>query len=423
MMKILFLNPQINAEYQVIHDLEEQGHGVLVPADSEEAWQMLQLHGRSVSLAIIHREGSSDEEEGLRLIQKIKAFEEQVDLPMILSSSTWQNHQFAEHQESPDGVNAYIHWPFSGEEILDLIGKVFQTEAEPEAQVDIERDNDSHSVEDLAPSLNLADFAILDDESGGDLDAPAEIESEYPLDAAPSFNLSIKPVGDAVVPGGAAQSPDLDTLKKYLLLREQDVGVLSSKLKIAEERILSLESVLKSERGRADELDQKLEEKQIRIDEFEKEKALALESLQVEASELRFQNKAKTDRARLLEQQLREMSDEIERLKERVRMDIRKIRVREKELENKLELMKKDSEALLSARENKIIELKRKVDLLEFNMDLLQDQHSREKENSNRLRERLTKAAQVVRVATGILDSDSIAQTSLKSEGEGSKVS
>ena len=87
-------------------------------------------------------------------------------------------------------------------------------------------------------------------------------------------------------------------------------------------------------------------------------------------------------------------------------MDIRKIRVREKELENRLEMTKNDSEALIAARENKIVELKRKLDILEFNMDLLQDQYSREKENSAKLHERLMKAAQVVRVAGGLLDSN-----------------
>jgi chromosome segregation ATPase len=91
-------------------------------------------------------------------------------------------------------------------------------------------------------------------------------------------------------------------------------------------------------------------------------------------------------------------------LKERVRSDIRKIRVREKELENRLEIVRKDSEALIGSRENKIIELKRKLDLLEFNMDLLQDQYAREKESTFKLRERLAKAAQVVRMAGGMLD-------------------
>jgi chromosome segregation ATPase len=141
------------------------------------------------------------------------------------------------------------------------------------------------------------------------------------------------------------------------------------------------------------------------LEDFEKEKGMALESQASEINDLRFQVKVKTDKARVLEIQVREIEDEMERLKERVRSDIRKIRVREKELENRLEIMKKDSEALIGARENKIIELKRKLDLMEFNMDLLQDQYTREKENSIKLKERLAKAAQVVRVAGGLLDS------------------
>ena len=109
----------------------------------------------------------------------------------------------------------------------------------------------------------------------------------------------------------------------------------------------------------------------------------------------------------------------MERLKDRVRMDIRKIRVREKELENRLEIMKKDSEALITARENKIIELKRKLDLLEFNMDLLQDQYAREKDSTAKLREKLARAAQVVRVAGGLLDNPAASGAAFSSSEDG----
>jgi hypothetical protein len=217
--------------------------------------------------------------------------------------------------------------------------------------------------------------------------------------------LFAEPLGDAVVPGGAAQTPDLETFKKYLLLREQDVGVLSTQLKAAHDQIKLSEQVNREETAKNAELTHIVNEQKHKIDDFEKEKGSIVESLQIELGELRFQIKAKTDKARVLESQAREISEEMEHLKDRVRIDIRKIRVREKELENRVEIMKKDSEALLGARETKIIELKRKLDLLEFNMDLLQDQYAREKENSAKLRERLARAAQVVRVAGGLLDS------------------
>ena len=226
----------------------------------------------------------------------------------------------------------------------------------------------------------------------------------------------IQPLGDAVVPGGAAHSPDVETLKKYLLLREGDVAALSTQLKLAREQVGAVEGALQLERSRSAEFQRVIDDQGRRIEEFEKEKKLALEGLQVEIDELKFQTKAKSDRARVLESHVIEATDEMDRLKERVRADIRKIRVREKELENRLEIMKKDSEALIGARENKIIELKRKVDLLEFNMDLLQDQHAREKENSSKVKERLARALQAVRVAGGLLDNERPAVSRRKSD-------
>ena len=213
-------------------------------------------------------------------------------------------------------------------------------------------------------------------------------------------------MGDAVVPGGAAHSPDTETLKKYLMLREQDVAVLSTQLRTMQEQLAAMEEQVRMERARASELSHLVQEQAKRISDFDREKTAAVDEMQSEIDEVKFQLRARSDKGKLVEGRMREKDDEIDRLKERVRSDIRKIRVHEKELENRLEILKKDSEALIAARESKIIELKRKVDLLEFNMDLLQNQQAKEKENSANLRERLAKAAQIVRVAGGLLDSE-----------------
>jgi hypothetical protein len=167
-----------------------------------------------------------------------------------------------------------------------------------------------------------------------------------------------------------------------------------------------IEQLLREEKAKNVELVHIVNEQKRAIENFDKEKQSLTDSFQEELRELQYQMKVKTDRARTLEVQARETAEELVRIKDRVRVDIRKIRIREKELENRLEIMKKDSEALIGARETKIIELKRKVDLLEFNMDLLQDQYAREKESISKLRDRLEKAAQVVRVMGGLLDSD-----------------
>lgn len=460
---------------------------------------MLRLHGSSVELAIVHREGPRQDlqqEPGLDFVARIKQDPSQSDLPLIITSEKWIENECAAHQRTPFGANAYLHYPFNELELARIIDAVLGTALAEEAASPAPTLEDVSGIfNQSAPaqpseggiSLELPSQSLMTD-SGVELETspPVEIsiptaevhgepaiielalsgpqvpeagseaietfqgnneislpeptyeqqspaapapgpdeddliarEMPYLLGGTKSESRSgisaspmqvVHPVGDAVVPGGAAHSPDLETLKKYLFLREQDVGALSTQLKGVREQLVAVEDLLRIERAKNVELEHVVNEQRRKVEDFEKQKSFELESFQSEVKELRFELKSKMDKARVLESGMRAATEEMERLKERVRVDIRKIRVREKELENRLEIMKKDSEALISARENKIIDLKRKLDLVEFNMDLLQDQYAREKEISAQLREKLGKAAQVVRVAGGLLTSDSEAE-------------
>lgn len=237
-----------------------------------------------------------------------------------------------------------------------------------------------------------------------DLDAESLAAMPYLGRGGYSNPLSYRePMDDAVVPGGAANAPDVDTLKKYLYLREQDVTALSAQLRQSREQVAHLEQQLRHEKTVTTEFAHLAQEQDYRIHGFNKEKEVAVDEANKEIENLKFEMKRRSEKIRVMEMQVKEATDATERLKERVRGDIRKIRTREKELENRLEIMKKDSEALLGAREQKIIELKRKLDLMEFNTDLLQDQLEKEKSATTALREKLAKAAQIVRVAGGLL--------------------
>jgi CheY-like chemotaxis protein len=533
LMKILFLNPHIDAQHKVAQALKARGIALLFPTNAEEGWQVLGLHASSVDLAIIHREGAKGGDPGVELLYKIKKDPSQADLPIIFTSETWNSAQCASHQQTRMGANAYLNWPFDETELLKTIDSIFAATqsgitslppkgpsleviehpkvgapasgefiledpagflppelATNQGGVTIIRleSEESAALEEPPPELpsgavSVSEGAPLEltgielsveasvpvaknpvhQESGSSLSVPpsveismvmekseeddrfsvsknttvevapkaedleiigdSELEQEMPYlfskeekskaagnsaSGSESFARAFThAVGDAVVPGGAVNAPDVETLKKYLNLREQDVAALSVQLKAARDELSTLKSQYNAEKSHAEQMEFTVSDQKRKIEDFEREKVLALEGVQAELGELRFQNKAKADKAKLLETQVREASQEIDRLKERVRSDIRKIRVRERELENKLEISKKDSEAILTSRENKIIELKRKLDLLEFNMDLLQDRYAREKENSTKLREKLVKAAQVVRVAEGLLDEPS----------------
>ena len=491
-MKIILLNPFINAEHSVARSLQKKGIGLLLATNPEEAWQILQLHGSSVDLAIIHREGTSqtDAEPGMKFITRVKGDAAQQDLPIIVTSGIWRDVEFARHQQTATGANAYLSAPFHEKQLTDLIeavlGQTLQDEptqaptgfpiaqthdggpeihwTEPvEAQasgfsgaIQLEEvaslgddtpsdhalleppaaNNETSiiSIDDGLTTLSLGDDVALPPRPPSRLEAVPPEFSDPPGLPIPEDDVALRemsylfgddpkvrgdssrppaqthhaaligqPVGDSIVPGGASQAPDTETLKKYLMLREQDVSVLSSQLRTAQEQMQALESHLREERAKSEHLEQIKTEQDRKLEHLAHDKAAALEGVQGEIVELNFQLKSRSDKAKAMEYQVREAATEMERLKERVRVDIRKIRVRERELENRLEIVKKDSEALIGAREHKIIELKRKLDILEFNLDLLQNQYNREKENSTRLKDRLVKAAQVVKMAGGLL--------------------
>jgi CheY-like chemotaxis protein len=487
-MKILLLNPHADAERKITEAVSSRGHVLLSAADAQEAWQLLQVHGATIDLAVVHRETSDGKKTpGIDLLMRAKQDPVHHDLPLVLSSSVWGDAEFARHQGSDQAANAYLRWPFEGAHFLAVMDQILGPPSAPQDGTRLE-DATHLYLPDSAPHQTLGSIRLdapgeaasaapppLPEielgppappagdgarEISGDepvaLSEPAPIPEPVPAPAfdpsqlEPAVDIQVEPqeppseaapeidewivgqmpylsnngttgrrdgaaspmmgfakaVGDAVIPGAAGKDPDLETMRQYLLLREQDVAVLSSQLKTARDRIRELEGTLNESRGANASLEHQVKEQGKQIEEFEREKQLALQGLRAELDEMKFQMKARSDRARVLESQVKDAHGEVERVKERVRVDLRKIRARERELESRIEIMKRDSEALIGARETKIIELKRKLDLLEFNMDLLQDQYRREKEHSELLRERLAKAAQVVRVAGGVLDSN-----------------
>ncbi len=217
---------------------------------------------------------------------------------------------------------------------------------------------------------------------------------------------------DSLIPNPPAFSSsigvdkDVETMKNYLALREQDVMVLTGQMRSAQERVRQLETLLKEERARNAELSQSVQKQDQQIKSFERDKQVEFEVLFNQVEDLNLQIREKTDKVRTFETKLKIMTNEVDQVKERVRVDVRRIRVREKELENQLEILKKDSTALLVARDEKILELKRKIDLLEFNMELVQEQHNKERNVSEQLRQKLKEAAGVMKRAGGLLDQE-----------------
>ncbi|MBI3542066.1 MAG: hypothetical protein HY075_02150, partial [Deltaproteobacteria bacterium] len=226
--------------------------------------------------------------------------------------------------------------------------------------------------------------------------------------AAPAINFGQQPAAhqraDMSSSGGANE--DVETLKKYLTMREQDVSVLTAQLTYAKEELGKSEDTIKRLTLQGEDLFHQINDLQQKSEKLEQELQHAGKSREGELEQLRFEVKSKIDRIKFLEDRLTDSATQYEKLKERVRLDIRKIRIREKELESKLEILKKDSETLIGARENKILELKRKIDLLEFNYDTLQDKNDVEKQNVVKANEKIDRVLKVLKLAVGVIEAE-----------------
>lgn len=140
-------------------------------------------------------------------------------------------------------------------------------------------------------------------------------------------------------------------------------------LKLAQQKILDLEKEndrLRQENDEvssaADIIRSRLEEMTARITSLEREKSDIQEAGQNEIMILKGNLQFK-------ESEVAKARLRIDELETRLKNDFKKIRVKERELENRLELARAEKAALIRAKDENILELKRKIDQLQSEID------------------------------------------------------
>jgi len=115
---------------------------------------------------------------------------------------------------------------------------------------------------------------------------------------------------------------------------------------------------------------------------------------------------ARLNKANIIEEKYNALATLHEELKAKVRRDIRKIKIREKELANKLDITRQDSQTLINAKDQKIMQLKKHIDNFEYEAETMRDKIE-QLQNSNK--ENAEKAERVIRalkLSTSLLESD-----------------
>lgn len=140
-------------------------------------------------------------------------------------------------------------------------------------------------------------------------------------------------------------------------------------LKIAQQRILELEKEVEQLRADNEELasageiiQSRADDLGIRITALEKEKSEIQESAHSELLILKGNLQYK-------ENEVSKARLKVDELETRLKSDFKKIRVRERELENRLELLRAEKSALVRSKDEYILEQKRKIDQLSQELD------------------------------------------------------
>lgn len=180
----------------------------------------------------------------------------------------------------------------------------------------------------------------------------------------------------------------------------------SESLRIAQSRILELEGELERLRTQNEELGAAAETLRRRADELlavnnrrEADYQNAISSFEQEKNIL---TSARDAVGRDVEQ-LRRKNEELEL---RISSNIQKIRVRERELENRLELMKMESQALIRSKDDMILELKRQIDQLNIELNNYRAKNQELNRQTTDKQEMLRRTVKALRLALSMLEGE-----------------
>lgn len=190
---------------------------------------------------------------------------------------------------------------------------------------------------------------------------------------------------------------DLMTTPKTDMYKINKIEDLESRIVSLEEENKKLTSKINSQKS---EIDSYLE----KMGEIEKENRNLKSELSNVESNVKVNFEAELNKASVIEQKYLELAKTHEEMKARVRRDIRRIGVREKELSNKIELMRNDSETLLKAKDNKILQLKQHIDNLEFEIENLKEKITAAQEQARESEEKAERVVKALRLSTSLLE-------------------
>ncbi len=182
--------------------------------------------------------------------------------------------------------------------------------------------------------------------------------------------------------------------------------VQSESLRIAQQRLLEFEQEIERLRLQNEELAAAGETLRRRTDELTTSNQKRESDYQNLVSTFAQEKEILLDSKEALQRNLADQRNKIEELELRISSNIQKIRVRERELENRLELVRMESAALIRSKDEMILELKRNIDQLNLELNNYRAKNQELNKQTNDKQEQLRRTVKALRLALSMLEGE-----------------
>lgn len=142
------------------------------------------------------------------------------------------------------------------------------------------------------------------------------------------------------------------------------------------------------------------------LDESKIEISILRKRHMVELEDIRYRMSVNEEKRAMAEEKAKVAEGKREKLEQRIRIDFSQVKQREKELETKLEMLSIDVDSQVNSRDQKILELRRKIDSLEFNMENVSIREQKSLDDKRKLEDKLNKMMKTLRHSIKNLEDD-----------------
>jgi chromosome segregation ATPase len=227
-------------------------------------------------------------------------------------------------------------------------------------------------------SISRPEPHILDEEAKSGFTGEFSLQTNsriIPGEVPPELNDLRKNIAEIASQKGegSLSHNQIDVLRRYISLKETEVKDLRDQQRQYQSFAKKVSTELEASKSQAKELLADLESVRNHEEGLKKELQQLKTRHEGELQLLKNDYEEKLRVAGNYEVELSDLLKKKEEWKEKVKEDLKRIKLKEKELENKHELLKRDTQALLDSKDRHLLELKKKNDAFELEMESLEE--------------------------------------------------